>query len=80
MVTVLPPSEIEELFAHVLEDDPAHVGAREGRVEQIRVLVERHHQGLLLGLRGGRRQQGQGGEPEHEPRTETRPPHACSPF
>jgi hypothetical protein len=39
-------------------DDPTHVGARQRRVEDVRVLVEGDHQLLLLGV-GGRGQERQ---------------------
>src|SRR5262250_368469 len=55
--------DLVELLAHLLEDDAAHVGPREGGIEKVRVLVERNHQRLLLGqsrLRGEDEPEAQG--------------------
>ncbi len=51
--------DLVELLAHLGEDDAPDVGAGGAGVEDVRVLVERHHQRLLLGL-GRQRPQHQG--------------------
>ena len=40
--------DVVELLAHLGKDDPSHVGAGQRRIEDVGILVERHHQ-LLLG-------------------------------
>jgi hypothetical protein len=52
--------DLVELLADVREHDAPHVRAREGGVEDVRILVQADHELLLLGVRR------EGREPEDE--------------
>jgi hypothetical protein len=70
--------DVVELLADVLEDDAADVGAREGRIEEVGILVQRHHERLLLGVGDGR-QQRQHQRAEDEAQRSANPAHRFLP-
>ena len=73
--------DLVELLAHGREHDPPDVRSRDRRVQDVRVLVQRDHQGLLLRLRRGGRHEDCEQDRQHEPQPDPHrrcPPHSMS--